>query len=349
MGRLPTVLLNATNWIVAANQVEGFGYSDVVNSIYREGFAADFFGTKFFEVLEDTFVLSPFMRDKMQVPDASFLNVYNSETLNITEQVIKYGGKLLGYTDMITLIPVWRGAFKKKISEGASKGDAVYYADTLINRITGSGRATDIAPMFTSSSLAKMLTMYGTFANAQLNAILREIGIMRKEGIKSPVFWQKAAFIFGARILAMTVAAMVIKGQEPDFEEDEEEAWKELMSGAGKNVGQMFPVAGGLATYGLDKLLGLQPFSYTLSPAESSLRTVGDYPFKAVKYFQGEQNTDDFIKMMEATGRVAAIGAGTPQYFNDVFFNIIDRLNGNIEEWRPYEDIIRRRPAAERK
>lgn len=348
MLRIPTILLNITNIPLSAYQVEDFGFKEVGKALYEEGFANGFYGTNFFKILDETFEWIPFMRDKMIVPDASLFDAsIDLNNIKSIDVVLKLGGDALAYSDMATLIPLARAAYKKKLEESGSIEDARYYASTLINRITGSGRVTDIAPLLTGSSLARLFTLFSTFVNSQLNSSLRDIGIMKKEGIRSPIFWSRLSFLVGVRILMLPIAAMFIKGTFPDFEDDED--WKKVVSEIVKNVGGAFPVIGGASSFALDRVVGANNFDYQLSPVEQTIETLTTYPSKLVKFYQGEQSTEDWIKLAEQTSKTLQVTHGLPPIFlNDIIFNTLDYLNGNMDEFG-FSDLLRRRPYNERK
>lgn len=231
---------------------------------------------------------------------------------------------------------MWMDAYEKKIAAGESEANAVRFADTLIDRTTGSGRKIDTAPILRGNAAMRILTMYQTFMNTQLNSWIRERGIFLEEKD-----YARLGAAIGARFLLFSIASVFLSGDEPD--DDSDKYWTEWANKVLSYPMQLIPLAGSVGTTAMGYMLGVQTFGYKLSPVQTSIERLTKVfaPIPAV--IDGRKGPE---ALAEATTSAASFLVPYPDQFNRWFWNAFDIVFNDMEPTKG--DLIRRRPSKER-
>lgn len=335
-----TLLQNFANPLLYGRVAEGFGYGDAANAFINRGlfgyWAKGISDREAFR-LEREFVFSKsaFMRDKMETPDF-ILHEFQNQMKGDESKIVKWGSMLLAETDNLTNIPMWREAYEKKLAAGESEENAIRFADTLIDRTTGSGRKIDTAPLLRGNSMMRLLTMYQTFMNTQLNGWIREFGITIQEKD-----YTRLAVAVGARFLLFTLASIYLSGDDP--EKDDEKYWVEWANKILSYPMQLIPIAGSLSSTAMGYLLGAQSFGYRLSPIEGQLERISKVFGTVPAVLDGRKPPQ---ALAEAATAAASFIRPYPDQFNRWFWNAFDMVFNDMDPARA--DFIRRRPKKER-
>jgi hypothetical protein len=226
-------------------------------------------------------------------------------------------------------------AYQKKIDAGATDHDAVMYADTLIDRTTGSGRKIDVPRILRGNTVERTLTMYKTFMLTQYNAWALEHQIFLKEKDITRVITQVAA-----KWWLFTLSSMLLSGKL--IGDDDDLAEKVIAEIIGYPAG-FFPILGDMVNIGVKQALGVKSFDFRASPLEGvatdALKIIPD----TVKAIQGKK---DAAEALETMSKSAAYVRGYPDQFNDWFWNAYDILVNDMD--MEARDLIRRRAKRER-
>lgn len=353
---------NLANFGLYGNSVEEWANRDAMQAYMRHGWA-DYIpnalhnSARAKELRQFVYARSAQMRDKMENPDYSFREIsgigsHDNDLMKVQnglvqevgykyaigqENVIKFASDVFAWTDQLTDIPMWIGAYGKAKESGKTESQAVAFADAIIRNSTGTGRNIDTSRLQASGSAAERLfTMFQTFLNTAYNRWAAEynIALHKKDAARLVKFMAVQYIMFG------TMSALLsFKG--PDDDED----WgkwfvKEVLEWP---LG-MIPLFGGVAKVALDKAMGFQTYAYKASPvfgkAEDALKLANI----AQKVAEGEKELGD---MAEPTANVASFFMKYPDQLNDWFFNAYDVLSGNMSP--KLRDLVKRRPAKERK
>lgn len=271
------------------------------------------------------------MRDRVDSPDYTLNEFKNDENF-----WMKWGGKLLAETDNLTAVPMWLEAYHKKLGEGASEADAIFYADTLIDRAIGSGRKIDTASIMRGNATTRLITMFGTFMNTQFNSWKREFGIALRDRDAIRLFTTAAA-----RWLLFSISGLLIAFDLPDQDDDKwVNRWaSEILA----YPVRLFPVVGNLAAVAINRSIGGSSFGVRLSPVESMGETAVQALLAPVGYTQGKKTEAD---VAESIMSAAAFLRPYPDQFNHWFWNAYDILFNDMEP--ESGDLLKRRPRRER-
>ena len=342
MLNLKTAAQNFSNILLYGNSVEGFTHADAFRAMSRA-----FSGQGRADV-DAICRKSAFMRERMETPDVALNDIKNRKDLNPVERsTLKYGARLVGYTDMLTAKPVFAEAYMKKINEGASEQVAIDFANRVIRRTLGSSRMQDVSSLQRGSKLFRLFTMFQGFFNTQFNQWDREYHIMRnlwndgekKEMIERLIAFASAKFL-GACLLNVAIAELSLTAP---FEKDKDgyrKISKELLNypiSMGGPIGQFSNVA-------LQNLLGMRNYGYRLTATQGLLdkgltvaRRVGDVT-------RGEKEASALI---EPAAYTLGAALGVPGSVFNLIFNGSDIYDGTMD--LELADIMSRRPKNERK
>ena len=334
-------LQNFGNFFLYGNSVDGFEYSDVIAAM-GNAFSRGFDGRSFSEMWKFVDEKSAFMRSRSETPDITLADLREEGKLNKFERAaMEWGAKAMMYTDGLTARPVWVQAYTKKLNEGATEQEAIDFADTIIRRTLGSGRATDVSSLQRGGPVYKLFTAFQGFFNTQFNQWVREYNIDRRllsEGNTAEAVQRITAFV-ASKYLAACLFNLVFALEKP-FDDDDDKYMnytKELLHYPMSLVG----IYGPIANFAMDKALGIKAYSYRMSIIESSLDKVYRASGKLGKMIDG-----DFESGFEGLSDVAGIYFGVPAQMNRLFWNVYDIfINGMDPELR---DLATRRPKRER-
>jgi len=248
----------------------------------------------------------------------------------------------MAMTDNATAIPNWLTAYNKKIHEGWTEQDAIDYADSLVRRVLGSSRVTDVASMQRGGPIAKALTMFQSFFNARFNEFLRMERLASKQwtmGQKQAAFANVCSYV-AYKWLGQTMLALALALQNP-FGIDDEDKWPELIKELKSYSFSMLGPVGQLGNALAGSIVGMHEYTYRMSAIESTIENVN----RSVKRIRSDRaSTQD---KAEGIINTATMFAGVPNQLNRIFWNAVDiLLNGMSPE---VGDIMRRRPKNERR
>lgn len=342
MLNLKTAAQNFSNILLYGNSVEGFTHADAIRAMSRA-----FTGQGRADV-DAICRKSAFMRERMETPDVALNDIKNRKDLNVVERnTLKYGARLLGYTDMLTAKPVFAEAYMKKINEGASEQAAIDFANRVVRRTLGSSRMQDVSSLQRGSRLFRLFTMFQGFFNTQFNQWDREYHIMRNlwnDGEKKEMIERLIAFVsakfLGACFMNVAIAELSLTAP---FEKDKDgyrKISKELLNypiSMGGPIGQFSNVA-------LQNLLGMRNYGYRLTATQGLLDKGLTAARRTGDVVRGEKEASTLFEPAAYT-----IGAafGVPGSVFNLIFNGYDIYNGTMD--LELADIMSRRPKNERK
>lgn len=350
------ILQNNANFLLYGNSVQGFTEKDAISSYFKRGLG-DYIpnaigNTKRAKALREfVYNKSVMMRDKMDAPDFS-LREYQSMVregniltrtstgtaqeiglkIELTrEKINQIGTNLMAWSDQLTDIPMWLGAYEKALDLGKSEQDAAHFADTVIERSTGSGRLIDTSRLQRGGQWQRTMTMFTGFFNTQLNRWIREKQIFMDTGDIGRMF------VFALKqYLGFGVVSALLSFKLPD----EDDPWEWFIKDIVAWPLGMVPFWGPAIKGQLETMLGFQSYGFTLSPVTSQLDTFG----RAGKKILNEETTT--AEKAETLATSGAFLFGYPDQLNDWFFNLYDIV---INEMEPdLMDLAKRRPRKER-
>ena len=341
--RASVITQNLANIVLYPGAVEGFGVKEASLALIKHGVldyipksAVNWKAAKV--VREEVYSLSPFMRDRKQTPDYS-LKKLQKDVLKGNNIISDFGIALMTGTDDLTAIPMWKYAYENKLAETGNSQQAVYYADSLIRNVNGSGRKYDVAPTLRSRSVTdRIFTRFYGFMNVEFNRLVKE-GSMATHGIENvPRFLGFVA----SRAVLFVIASNLLSGKGPDDKDNPINYW------AGQFASyplQLLPVVRDVAPLAINSMLGLKTYGYRAPIAFNELENFGNAFSKTESYIydRGKTTGQD---VAESAAKATAYGAGYPQQFNDWFFNAYDYLMNSSDP--ELQDIMKRRPANER-
>lgn len=342
MLNLKTAAQNFSNILLYGNSVEGFTHADAIRAMSRA-----FTGQGRADV-DAICRKSAFMRERMETPDVALNDIKNRKDLNVVERnTLKYGARLLGYTDMLTAKPVFAEAYMKKINEGASEQAAIDFANRVVRHTLGSSRMQDVSSLQRGSRLFRLFTMFQGFFNTQFNQWDREYHIMRNlwnDGEKKEMIERLIAFVsakfLGACLMNVAIAELSLTAPFEKEKDGYRKISKELLNypiSMGGPIGQFSNVA-------LQNLLGMRNYGYRLTATQGLLdkgltaaRRTGDVA-------RGEKEAST---LFEPTAYTIGAAFGVPGSVFNLIFNGYDIYNGTMDA--ELADIMSRRPKNERK
>lgn len=342
MLNLKTAVQNFSNILLYGNSVEGFTHADAFRAMSRA-----FTGQGRADV-DAICRKSAFMRERMETPDVALNDIKNRNDLNPVERnTLKYGARLLGYTDMMTAKPVFAEAYMKKINEGASEQAAIDFANRVIRRTLGSSRMQDVSSLQRGSRLFRLFTMFQGFFNTQFNQWDREYHIMRNlwnDGEKKELIERLIAFVsakfLGACLMNVAIAELSLTAP---FEKDKDgyrKISKELLNypiSMGGPIGQFSNVA-------LQNLLGMRNYGYRLTATQGLLDKGLTVARRAGDVVRGEKEAST---LFEPTAYTIGAAFGVSGSVFNLIFNGYDIYDGTMDA--ELADIMSRRPKNERK
>lgn len=342
MLNLKTAAQNFSNILLYGNSVEGFTHADAFRAMSRA-----FTGQGRADV-DAICRKSAFMRERMEMPDVALNDIKNRKDLNVVERnTLKYGARLLGYTDMLTAKPVFAEAYMKKINEGASEQAAIDFANRVVRRTLGSSRMQDVSSLQRGSKLFRLFTMFQGFFNTQFNQWDREYHIVRnlwnsgekKEMIERLIAFVSAKFL-GACLMNVAIAELSLTAP---FEKDKDgyrKISKELLNypiSMGGPIGQFSNVT-------LQNLLGMRNYGYRLTATQGLLDKGLTAARRTGDVVRGEKEAS---ALFEPTAYTIGAAFGVPGSVFNLIFNGYDIYNGTMDT--ELADIMSRRPKNERK
>lgn len=337
---------NLANIALYGNNVEGYGHAEALQDFIVNGIVAPAKSPQAArEIWRTVLKLSPMMAERFRATDFTARELMEDGRFNgVTKKIMEWSNMTMAFTDGLTAIPVWFGAYTRKLNSGKTQQEAIDYADSIIRKTLGSTRATDVSSMVRMKGNAKILTMFQTFFNTQFNQWYseykkQELNFNEKEYKKMA---KEVSSFVCAKWISLTMLSMLLAGSNPFGDDDDDgyiDFWSELFSyplTLGGPVGQF-------ANYFARFMLDAKTFPYRISPIESSLDMVFRTGKDVGDVARGEKEIEEAI---EPAVNLALLYKGLPSQLSKWFFNAWDILYGDMTPRT--EDLFRRRPKRER-
>lgn len=336
---------NLANIVLYGNNVEGYGHAEALQDFIVNGIVAPAKSPRSArEIWQTVLKLSPMMAERFRATDFTARELMDDGRINgVTKKIMEWSNMTMAFTDGITAIPVWFGAYTRKLNSGKTQQEAIDYADSIIRKTLGSTRATDVSSMVRMKGAARILTMFQTFFNTQFNHWYseykkQELNFNEKEYKKMA---KEVSSFVCAKWISFTMLSMLLAGSNPFGDDDDEyiDFWSELFSyplTLGGPVGQFVNSFARI-------MLDAKTFPYRLSPIESSLDMISRAGEVLGDVARGEKEIEEAI---EPAVNLALLYKGLPNQLSKWFFNAWDILYGDMTPRT--EDLFRRRPKRER-
>lgn len=229
---------------------------------------------------------------------------FDRELLNETKKLTGKAGILpdvstmlwfMAQTDKIVNVPIWLAAYHdgmKKFENDSSK--AVDYADHLVRQTQGSGREADLAQIMAGGPLRKVFTMFYSYFNAQLGALVRS-GALNKKLIKQNPALAVALFTKDF-LLIIAIPAILSKlvFTAPSEEEDEKTYFRRSLDAIGSYGLAMFPLIRDIGNYYWGQMdEEHKSFGYKATPIQSAVEGVGKGVGALKDIVEGDGTTTD--------------------------------------------------------
>lgn len=339
IGRTSIIMNNLANPILAINKVQGFGSMDVLKGMLMRG--SDYWVKSAFnwkaakEIRDFVHSKSTFMRDKREVPDFT-LQDFKGTKIAKDPGLQEFFLQMIAATDDLTNIPMWLEAYNKKLNETQNDEEAIRYADTLIDRITGSGRKYDQAKILRGTDIEKLLSKLYSFWNVEYNNWIKEVSLEKRDMIgNTPRFLGFLA----SRVMFLALSNLI--AQQLPRDDDDPVAW--WLAAVFTYPMSFFPGAREVGTLAVKKALDLPTFGYRVAPLASAIEGVGDIGKYVGDFISGD---GDLQQLLEAGTKTAAYATGYSDQFNSWFWNAFDYVvNGMTPE---LGDLYRRRRKKDR-
>jgi len=342
MLNLKVIAQNYANALLYGNAIEGYTMADNLTALGTYMLKYHLPGSHA-EMVDFVFSKSSFLRERCELPDITVRDIVDEKKEFAWEKFFREVGiKAMAMTDNATAIPNWLTAYNKKINAGWTEQEAIDYADSLVRRVLGSSRISDVSSMQRGGPLAKALTMFQSFFNARFNEFLRMERLASKQwtmGQKQEAFANVCSYVV-YKWLGQTMLALALALQNP-FGIDDEDKWPELIKELKGYSFSMMGPQGQLGNALAGVVFGMHEYTYRMSAIESTVENVR----RSIQRIHSDRAT----KQDKAEGLIntATMFAGVPNQLNRIFWNAVDiLLNGMSPE---VGDIMRRRPKNERK
>lgn len=343
--RFGVVAQNAANTFLFSNGVEGFSHKDALSSMAKYGLASyfpSFANPKARREIENlVFSKSAFMRDKAETPEFTIADLTNKAMgLEESSKIMEMGGAMMSFTDQLTNIPIWLGAYNKQLALGKTDEQAIRFADLLVERATGSGRKADQASILRGTELEKLFSMFYSFLSVEFNRWSVESGKAQHRG-EAMDFAKFAGFAL-QRLLVFNTVSMLLSGKLFSGD-DEEEMAKTVLANTLLYPVSFFPIVRDIASLGVNMALDLDTFGYRPSPVFNSIDQLYRTGMTTKNFITGNA---DGKEAAESLTRMSAYIFGYPDSFNGYAWNTYDMI---FEDMKPQvSDLYRRRPKKER-
>lgn len=341
MCSLKVTTQNGADTFLYGNAVEGYTMADNISALGR--YMLKWFNPSTQKEMQDfVFSKSAYMKERSLIPDVTIRDIISENKERKWEKVVRETTtKMFAYTDNATAIPNWIQAYNKKLNEGATEQEAIDFADTVVRRVKGSSRNTEVSSMQRSKAY-KPITMFQSFFNARLNEFLRMERYAANQwtdGQKAEAFSTVASYVMG-KFLMQAMLSLAFALENP-FGIDDEDGWPKLIKELKSQTFSMFGPFGQAASGFIGAAAGMHEFDYRMSAIESTVNK-GISAVRAVK-----SDKKSTAEKVEVVTNFASLVSGAPMQITKVFWNLFDIAYNNM----PPEigDIMRRRPKKERK
>ena len=337
---------NLANVALYGNTVEGYGHIAALQDFITNGIIL---GTKSPRAAREMWLtvqeLSPMMAERFRGTDFTTRELMESGKFDgVTKKVMEWSNMSMAFTDGLTAIPVWYGAYTRQMNSGKTQQEAKDYADAIIRKTLGSTRAADVSSMVRTKGSLKIMFMFQTFFNTQFNQWYsefkrQELNLSNKE--YSKIAKEVTSFVF-AKWATFTILSLLLAGENP-FGDDDDDGYNDFLSELFSYPLTLGGPVGQVMNYGARTMLDMNTFPYRISPIESSLNMVFTSSTAIGNVLRGEKEKEELV---EPAVNLTLLGKGMPSQLSKWFFNAWDILYGDMEPRA--EDLFRRRPKRER-
>jgi len=336
VGRVGVITQNMANIVLYPKAIKGFGYGDATLGLLKHGLcdyipkALSYYPAAL-KIRNNVYEMSPFMRDRANSPDYAIVRaekeIFNK--LGVTGKIGEFLSGLMTYTDDLIAVPMWKQAYQKEFARTADPKQAIYYADTLIKSVNGSGRQFDLSPfMRNKNGFARVLNTFYGFMNGMYNRFIQEKGMVAKNPLTgSSRFMGYMASTF----VIFPVISDILSGKLPKEDEDKNKYWEsEILS----SPLQLFPVVRDFAPMALDYAMGIKTFSNKTPLVYTGVQDAANIAKKIASANATKQD------VAESTTKAAAYLAGYPDQFNAWFWNLYDYAENGAQP--KSQDVFKR-------
>lgn len=337
---------NLANIALYGNTVEGYGHIEALQDFITNGIMLGCNSPRAArEMWKTVQELSPMMAERFKGTDFTTRELMENNKLDgMTKKVLEWSNMSMAFTDGLTAMPIWYGAYTRQMNRGKTQQEAIDYADSIIRKTMGSTRATDVSSMVRTKGATKIFFMFQTFFNTQFNQWY--VTFKRQELNFSDKEYKKMAkeitsFVCG-KWIAFTLFSLLLAGENP-FVDDDDDDYNDFLS---ELFSYPFTLGGPIGqgvNFGVRRMFDMQTFPYRISPIESSLNTVFTSTSNIGEVVRGEKENEELV---EPVVNLALLYKGLPSQLSKWFFNAWDILYGDMTPRT--EDLFRRRPKKER-
>lgn len=337
---------NLANIALYGNNVEGYGHAEALQDFIVNGIVAPAKSPRDArEMWRTVMQLSPMMAERFHATDFTTKELMEDGRFNgVTKKIMEWSNMTMAFTDGLTAIPVWFGAYTRQLNSGKTQQEAIDYADSIIRKTLGSTRATDVSSMVRLKSAAKILTMFQTFFNTQFNQWYseykkQELNFNEKEYKKMA---KEVSSFVCAKWIGFTMLSMLLAGENP-FVDDDDDGYNDFLSELFSYPFTLGGPAGQFVNCFARLMMDAKTFPYRISPIESSFDMVLRTGKVVGGVARGEKEIEEAV---EPAFNLALLYKGLPNQLSKWFFNAWDILYGDMTPRT--EDLFRRRPQKER-
>lgn len=337
---------NLANVALYGNTVEGYGHIAALQDFITNGIIL---GTKspraVREMWQSVQELSPMMAERFRGTDFTTRELMESGKFDgVTKKVMEWSNMSMAFTDGLTAMPVWYGAYTRQLNSGKTQQEAIDYADAIIRKTLGSTRAADVSSMVRTKGSLKIMFMFQTFFNTQFNQWYsefkrQELNLSNKEYSKAA---KEVTSFVCAKWITFTLFSLLLAGENP-FGDDDDDEYNDFLSELFSYPLTLGGPIGQVMNYSARRMLDMNTFPYRISPIESSLNMVFTATTDIGKVLRGEKGKEELV---EPAVNLTFLSKGLPSQLSKWFFNAWDILYGDME--LEVSDLFRRRPKRER-
>jgi hypothetical protein len=337
---------NLANIALYGNTVEGYGHIEALQDFITNGIMLGCNSPRAArEMWKTVQELSPMMAERFKGTDFTTRELMENNKLDgMTKKVLEWSNMSMAFTDGLTAMPIWYGAYTRQMNRGKTQQEAIDYADSIIRKTMGSTRATDVSSMVRTKGATKIFFMFQTFFNTQFNQWY--VTFKRQELNFSDKEYKKMAkeitsFVCG-KWIAFTLFSLLLAGENP-FVDDDDDDYNDFLSELFSYPLTLGGPIGQGVNFGVRRMFDMQTFPYRISPIESSLNTVFTSTSNIGEVVRGEKENEELV---EPVVNLALLYKGLPSQLSKWFFNAWDILYGDMTPRT--EDLFRRRSKIER-
>lgn len=336
--RLSTMFQQFTGFFSTVAVDKNYGWTDMATSVW------DYYGKNIFnpgyygESVNFVTGKSSYMKDRITTLDRDIADTAKN-IFGQKNRMSEFAMSGISFFDRLVTIPTWMQAYKKGLE--LYKGDeakSIQWADYIVRRSQGSGMMKDLPAMMRGSEGQKVLTMFYSYMNTQLNLFYEntdQTTFTNSKDLGNYMGKMMALWIFP--VVFSELLAFRAPLDDDKSEEDKLKFWtaKILQYPFG-----LFPVVRDVANVAIDAMLGMHGFGYKPSPASGAIEA-GE---RMIKAFTSDRA--DAAQKLEAITKLGSYVVPYPDQFNVWFWNVNDYLFNDMNP--RISDIVRRRPKRER-